>query len=156
MPSEPAMRRMDERRVGLVVMIMLVLSPMVLFGSANAQSVVATTHTGFVATDHATDMLSGMLVPLFQIELRTLPASSTTLRSQTLPTTSGPRTATHGDANAAVPTVLGTQSSSSVDLLSSFDGLNQTQSCPCVPPDVPVAAGANQAVESGTASGEAR
>src|SRR5260370_3504074 len=154
MPSEPAMRRMDERRVGLVVMIMLVLSPMVLFGSANAQSVVATTHTGFVATDHATDMLSGVLVPLFQTELRTLPASSTILRSQPLPTTSGPRTATHGAANAAVPTVLGTQSSSSVDLLSSFNGLSPIQSCTCVPPDVQVAAGPNQVMEMVNGEGE--
>ncbi len=148
------MRRMDERRVYLVVIMMLVLFPMVLFGSANAQSVVATTHTGFVATDHATDMLSGVLVPLFQTELRTLPASSTILRSQTLPTTSGPRTATHGAANAAVPTVLGTQSSSSVDLLSSFNGLSQIQSCPCVPPDVQVAAGPNQVMEMVNVEGE--
>src|SRR6266446_763035 len=117
------MRWMNERRVCLVVTMMLVLFPLTLVGSANAQSVVATTHTSFAKTDHATDMLSGVLVPLFQIELRTLTVGSTISRSQSLETTSAPRTATHGEANVAVPTISGAQSSSSVDLLSGFNGL---------------------------------
>ncbi len=49
---------------------------------------------------------------------------------------------------AATPTLLGTLgSSSSVSAISGFDGLNQIQSCTCVPPDVQVAAGPNHIVE---------
>jgi hypothetical protein len=53
-----------------------------------------------------------------------------------------------------VPNVLETQSSSSISLLSGFNGLNQTQSCPCVPPDVQIAAGQNQVMEMVNVEGE--
>ena len=45
-------------------------------------------------------------------------------------------------------------SSSSVSVLSGFDGLNQIQSCTCVPPDVQVAAGPNHIVEMVNLVGE--
>jgi hypothetical protein len=152
--SDPAMRGMVKRRVGLVVMTILVLFPLVFFEEASARSVVASAPTGFGETEHLTGVGSGVLVPRFQTELRTLPAASVTTRSQTLEPTSVPRTATHGNANAVVPGVLGTQSSSSISLLSGFNGLNQIQSCPCVPPDVQVAAGPNQVVEMVNLEGE--
>jgi hypothetical protein len=49
---------------------------------------------------------------------------------------------------------LETQSSSSISMLSGFNGLDQIQSCPCVPPDVQVATGANLVVEMVNTEGE--
>ena len=55
---------------------------------------------------------------------------------------------------AAGTSRLATTSSSSVSIVSGFDGLNQIQSCTCVPPDVQVAAGPSHVVEMVNLEGE--
>ncbi len=56
---------------------------------------------------------------------------------------------------AAGPTqVAAVSSPSAVSVLSGFDGLNQIQSCTCVPPDVQVATGPNHVVEMVNLEGE--
>jgi hypothetical protein len=55
---------------------------------------------------------------------------------------------------AAGTSRLASTSSSSVSIVSGFDGLNQIQSCTCVPPDVQVAAGPSHVVEMVNLEGE--
>jgi len=148
------MRGMDKRRVGLVIVTIVVLFPPVFFEAANAQSVVPARLTSLERTEPTTDTSSSLLVPLFETDLGTLPAISGTMRSQSLQVMPSPRTAPHDDPHAMVPSVLNTQSSSSVSLLSGFNGLNQIQSCPCVPPDVQIATGLSQVVEMVNTEGE--
>lgn len=52
------------------------------------------------------------------------------------------------------PSVLASAGRSSVGIASDFEGLNEVQSCTCVPPDVQVAAGPNQVVEMVNVEGE--
>ncbi len=78
-----------------------------------------------------------------KVDVNSLPPSKLTgvssgLKPQAL-AASGPAVA--GSA------LLAATSSSSVSLLSGFDGLNQVQSCTCVPPDVQAAAGPNHILE---------
>jgi hypothetical protein len=53
-----------------------------------------------------------------------------------------------------VPPLLSTTGTSSMSIVSGFDGLNQVQSCTCVPPDVQVAAGPAHIVEMVNLEGE--
>jgi len=63
--------------------------------------------------------------------------------------------ALNGSAQAAARTSrLASTSGSSVTIVSGFDGLNQIQSCACVPPDVQVAAGPSYVVEMVNLEGE--
>ncbi len=135
-------------------MMILVLFPSIFLEAVNTRGVVAGKQIALVAKEHARGMSSGMLVPLFQTELRTVPAGSVPLRGQAFKPILRPGTVFQGNPSGAAPAVLGTQSSSSVALLSRFNGLNQIQSCPCVPPDVQVAAGPNQVMEVVNVEGE--
>lgn len=60
---------------------------------------------------------------------------------------------TSGASLTGLP-MLSAAGTSSVNILSTFDGLNQIQSCACVPPDVQVAAGPAHVVEMVNLEGE--
>ena len=148
------MIEIDKRRACLVAMTILVLFPSVLVEAINSRIVVAGTQMDLVTKEHSSGMSSGVLVPLFRTELRTVPAGSVPLRGQPFQAIPRPGTVSQGDLSGAALAPLGTQSSSSVALLSRFNGLNQIQSCPCVPPDVQVAAGPSQVMEMVNFEGE--
>jgi hypothetical protein len=141
------------RRMGLVIMTILVLFPVVTFQEAGAQSVVPNL-AHLDKTEHPTGMSSGVLAPQFETDLGTLPQASVTMKSQTLQPVFGPKTVVRRDVSTVLPAVLETQSSSSISMLSGFNGLDQIQSCPCVPPDVQVATGPNLVVEMVNTEGE--
>ncbi len=92
----------------------------------------------------------GTLPPIAEVDVNTLPRSrpdgrASSFKLQMLGSIS---------PTAVGPAALSTVSSSPVDILSGFDGLNQVQSCTCVPPDVQTAAGPNHIVEMVNLEGE--
>lgn len=142
-----AMRVLDKRRAALLAATILVLFPSIFLEDATAQHFVEGTQTSTGLREHALSDPSGILVPLFETELRTLPASSITLQSQSSQLARHPRTTTNVNPGTPSPAALETQSSSTIALLSGFNGLNQIQSCACAPPDVQIATGPSQVVE---------
>ena len=140
------MRAVGKRRTALLALMILVLSPSILLADRNAQRF-ESTHTSPGSNNHSIDDPSGIIAPLFTTELRNLPAGSITPQNQFSQAIRDSRTTIHVDLGSVSPAALGTQSSSTLALLSGFNGLNQIQSCACVPPDVQIAAGPSQVVE---------
>jgi hypothetical protein len=143
------------RNSALAALTILILLPSITLYQADAQGLIAGHQTDASPLKAAKIVSSGVLLPVSRVELRSLPASSEHSPRQTLRHILSSGTGTLRDSSGvAAPAVLGIQSSSSVALLSGFDGLNQIQSCPCVPPDVQVAAGADRIVEMVNLEGE--
>ena len=136
------------RNSALAALTILILLPSITLYQADAQGLIAGHQTDASPLKAAKIVSSGVLLPVSRVELRSLPASSEHSPRQTLKHILSSGTGTLRDSSGVVvPAVLGIQSSSSVALLSGFDGLNQIQSCPCVPPDVQVATGVDRIVE---------
>ncbi len=88
--------------------------------------------------------------PVAKVDVNLLAPSSPTEN----PSGFRPGALTAGSSALAKQASLAVASSSSLSIVSSFDGLNQIQSCTCVPPDVQVAAGPGHIVEMVNLEGE--
>ena len=144
------MKPIDKRRAILAVTTILIILPMGVLQDASAQGFAAG-HSG--STDHTIDNSSGVIVPLYSTAPRSIPAEAVD-RGEAHPQTRGLGTTLAHNPSTVGQGLSATQSSSSIILLSGFNGLDQTQSCACVPPDVQIAAGPNQVVEMVNLEGE--
>lgn len=136
--------------ISIVLMVLVLATVTPLFGSHLALRPLSFSSSS-VNTASSMRLIPGILSPITKVHASSLVSSgpigdSAGSQPQTLEAIS---TAIAGPTLLAAPS-----SSSSVSVLSGFDGLDQVQSCTCVPPDVQVAAGPNHVVEMVNLEGE--
>ena len=147
------MKPIDRRRAIFAVATILIIFPMSLLQDAGSQGFVTDRHSRSGSTDYSTNTSSGVIVPLYTTRLSSIPAEAID-RGRALKPTGRLGAGLTTDPNAVAPLASATQSSSSIVLLSGFNGLDQTQSCACAPPDVQIATGPTQLVEMVNIEGE--
>ena len=152
--TDQASNRKRKSRVALTILTILIVFPIVVIEDAGARGIVTANGADSSTVGHLAGASSGMISPLFETELRNLPTVATSVIDQGSPVLRSPRALTSSGANSFGAAASATQSSSSISLLSSFDGLNQIQSCACVPPDVQIATGPSRIVEMVNLEGE--
>jgi hypothetical protein len=99
---------------------------------------------------HRTNQVVENTLPVGRVNVESLPTSSPT---QGLLDLGSHKLRTSGTVSTRLPLLSGA-GTSSMSIVSGFDGLNQVQSCTCVPPDVQVAAGPSHIVEMVNLEGE--
>jgi dockerin type I repeat protein len=136
--------------IPIILMVLLLVSTTPLLGSYIASGPLSlSSRSGY--TESSMMLSLGILSPITKVHVSSL------VPSRPIGDSASSQPQTLGAIRPAIvgPTVLGAvSSSSSVSVLSGFDGLNQIQSCTCVPPDVQVTAGPNHVVEMVNLEGE--
>ena len=136
--------------ISIVLMVLMLVSATPLFGSYLALRPLSFSSSS-AYTASSMMLIPGTLSPITKVHVSSL-VSSGPIRDSA---GSQPQTLDAIRTAIAGPTLLAASSSSSpVSVLSGFDGLDQIQSCTCVPPDVQVAAGPNHIVEMVNLEGE--